>query len=109
MYQSDEVTLFDELLQPFENTAESILTAHNIIPNGYQDVALIDIQYNTAGGLNSFPSMLTALSQGDLLRAVFQLCDAQRTTQAAGLTTRTAAEVVNMLQGLSSVVGQIVS
>jgi hypothetical protein len=101
--------LFEELLAPFQNTAESILASHNISPTGYQDVALIDIQYNTAGGLKAFPSMLTALSKEDYLQAVFQLCDAKRTTQAPGLTTRTGAEVVNMLEGFENLVGQIIS
>jgi hypothetical protein len=100
MTMDDVDTLFTKLVARYETAAQAVLDQHGIAPNGLQWVALVDVQYNMTGGLSAFPSMLRALQDGDFMRAAFQLVDARRTTQYAGLTTRTEAEFQNLLYGL---------
>jgi GH24 family phage-related lysozyme (muramidase) len=108
MSMDDVGAIFAKFVTKYTSAAQRVLDKYGVSPNGYQWVALVDVQYNLIGGLTAFPSMLRALHNNDDLEAAFQLVDASRTTQYAGLTTRTEAELGNILFSDAAKVGNLV-
>ncbi len=63
--------------------------------------ALVDIDYNVKHGLvGEFPTFAQDVIAGDFVKAGFDLVDAARTTQYAGLTRRTEADYQALLTSL---------
>ena len=95
---ADDQTLFDEAYQQHAQIAQTAIGTAWSSLSVMEQVAIVDIVYNL-GSLVAFPSLVKALQDGDFVRAGFELVNAQRTTQAPGLTRRTEAEYYNLLAG----------
>jgi GH24 family phage-related lysozyme (muramidase) len=95
---TDDQALFNESYQQHAQIAQNAIGAAWSSLSVMEQVAIVDIVYNV-GSLAGFPSLVTALQNGDFVRAGFELVNAQRTTQAPGLTRRTEAEYFNLLTG----------
>jgi len=105
----DDDALSQERVATFAASAQTKLGAAWDNLNSYVQVAAIDLNYNVKGGLGAFPTFVSDLQAGDLLRAAFHLVDAKRTTQPGnpGLTARTEAEFQNVLMENQSDLGNL--
>ena len=80
-------------------------TPWNQLTTGEQ-IALIDIQFNTKTGIAGFPALLSAIDNGDLVEAAFQLVNSQRTLDVGA--TRTLACLESLMTGYTASLGQII-
>jgi GH24 family phage-related lysozyme (muramidase) len=98
---ADIDSLFETTIARFETMIDGL----GLGLSTRQRIAMIDLAYNVG---SPFPGVVSALRQGDVVLAGFQLFDARRTTQAPGLRVRTRAEYANLLSGHKSLLGNLV-
>ena len=71
-----------------------------------EQIALIDIQFNTVTGITGFPALLSAIDNGNLVEAAFQLVNSQRTLDVGA--TRTLACLESLTTGYTALLGQVI-
>ncbi len=71
-----------------------------------EQITLIDIQFNTVTGITGFPALLSAIDNGNLVEAAFQLVNSQRTLDVGA--TRTLACLESLMTGYTALLGQVI-